>query len=269
MKKIKWLMFDLDGTLLNEAKQVTDKTKQVLETMKSMGIRMGVATGRPLAPVMQRVKEYGIEHLMDVLVCYNGVLVYDKTQDKTYETFPIQKSLVDEIYDHYQKRRFNYCLYDQGVLYTSRIDASIQKVSGLNLLKPLVMPIEEVDKDHFYKLIITVDEGRMDEVDQVYESIKDDRFHGFKTQHDLFEFVDARVSKSYGILKLVSQYGDDLSNVMAFGDTTNDLEMLKDCGWGVCMINGTDDAKNVSDDIALSNEEDGVAQYLETYFGLK
>ncbi len=52
MKKIKWLMFDLDGTLLNEAKQVTDKTKQVLETMKSMGIRMGVATGRPLAPVM-------------------------------------------------------------------------------------------------------------------------------------------------------------------------------------------------------------------------
>ena len=54
-------MFDLDGTLLNEAKQVTDKTKQVLETMKSMGIRMGVATGRPLAPVMQQVKEYGIE----------------------------------------------------------------------------------------------------------------------------------------------------------------------------------------------------------------
>ena len=58
-----------------------------------------------------------------------------------------------------------------------------------------------------------------------------------------------------------------MENVAAFGDTTNDNEMLEVSGLGVCMINGSDDTKAVADDITLkSNNEDGVGDYLRTHF---
>ena len=74
------------------------------------------------------------------------------------------------------------------------------------------------------------------------------------------------ISKYISIItkQICEKYGYDISQVVAFGDTTNDLEMVRDCGTGVCMCNGTDDVKAVADIITTdSNDEDGLAKTLK------
>ena len=74
-----------------------------------------------------------------------------------------------------------------------------------------------------------------------------DKFRAFKSQADMFEFVHPELSKVYGIRYYCSQHGYSTSEAAAFGDTTNDIEMLKECGTGVCMCNGTEDARQAAD----------------------
>ena len=79
---------------------------------------------------------------------------------------------------------------------------------------------------------------------------------------DLFEFSNPLLAKDVGIRIICAQMNIDLSQVIAFGDTTNDIEMLKAAGIGVCMANGSDDAKAVADVIGDSCDNDGIAKYL-------
>lgn len=89
-------------------------------------------------------------------------------------------------------------------------------------------------------------------------------YHGFKTQSTLLEFCDKRINKGYGLQKICELNDLDIKDVMAFGDTSNDNDMLKVAGCGVCMINGTDDTKACANAITKQdNEHDGLAIYLE------
>ena len=105
----------------------------------------------------------------------------------------------------------------------------------------------------------------MKQVEAFYEEHKSDRYRAFKSQADMFEFVHPGLSKVYGIKYYCSQHGYNISEAAAFGDTTNDIEMLKECGTGVCMCNGTEDARRAADIITkYSNDEDGLAKELES-----
>lgn len=83
-------------------------------------------------------------------------------------------------------------------------------------------------------------------------------------QSTLLEFCDKRINKGYGLKKICELNDLDIKDVMAFGDTSNDNDMLKVAGCGVCMINGTDDTKACANAITKQdNDHDGLAIYLE------
>ena len=86
---------------------------------------------------------------------------------------------------------------------------------------------------------------------------------GFKTQPFVFEFTCENVSKATALIEFCEDEGISLDEVMAFGDTTNDNEMLE-CCYGICVANSSDDTKAVSKVILpYTNNEDAVARYLE------
>ena len=78
-----------------------------------------------------------------------------------------------------------------------------------------------------------------------------------------FCFTDKAANKLAGVKAVASHMGIDLKNVVAFGDDFNDIEMLRGCGVGVAVDNAIDEAKAVADYICRSNDEDGVAKWLE------
>lgn len=104
----------------------------------------------------------------------------------------------------------------------------------------------------------------MDECEAYASQFSSPHWHKFRTGPFCLAFSDARIYKAYPLNIICQRIGISLKQTIAFGDTSNDNEILKTAGWGVCMFNGTEDTKNISDDVtALSAYEDGLADYLE------
>ena len=93
---------------------------------------------------------------------------------------------------------------------------------------------------------------------------KNDACVGFLTANNLFEYVDPRINKGYGIKKVAKHFGVKLENCVAFGDEQNDKEMLEKVGMGVCMQNGSQDVKDVSSYVSpYTNDESAIAHFIE------
>ena len=98
----------------------------------------------------------------------------------------------------------------------------------------------------------------MKKVEAYIEANPRDDFKGFKTQSTMMEFADPHTSKAYSLTKFAQIHHMDMASIMTFGDMTNDIDMLKAAGFGVCMANGSDDTKAVAQDITkYTNNEDG------------
>ncbi len=264
MQNIKLVLTDIDGTLLNSNHEVTEKTIEAIKALKKQGILFGIASGRPYLGVAKKIVDWKIEEYVDVLVTMNGVQLWDKSNNQHYQYFVLNKEYIKEILEEYAFLKLNPCFYVGNVLHCVEADPRSVRTVKNNALELKTVPVEEFYKENREKIFFTMDPSRMNEVETYYQNTHKESspYKGLRSQADLFEFIDTRVSKSFGISEFCKMHGFTLNEVCAFGDTTNDIEMLRDCGVGVCMANGTDDAKSVSDVITLSNDEDGVADYI-------
>lgn len=262
------VMCDLDGTLLTEEKRITDFSRLTIAKLKQKGITFGIATGRPTESVLRTLQKEHVLPFVDVVVTNNGVTWLDRGDGVESETYSLKMSSAVEIFSKLSHLNVSFAIYDERYLYTNKINSGIERLLGFHQLEPYICDITEVKKDEIHKFILSINETMMSELVSLAGTLPTVDYHGFKTQADLYEFVDRRVSKALAIDRYAKKYGYGLDQVMAFGDTSNDIAMLRDVGLGVCMANGTEDAFAVSKDFALSNEEDGVAKYLIGHFGL-
>ncbi|PKM88324.1 MAG: hypothetical protein CVU85_04305 [Firmicutes bacterium HGW-Firmicutes-10] len=268
LMEVKLVMCDLDGTLLTEEKTITDLSREAIAKLKKKGVSFGIATGRPTESVLRTLQTQQILSYVDVVVTNNGVTWLDRKDQVELQTYTLKIQNAIEIFYYLKSLDVSFAIYDQRYLYTNKINDGIERLLGFHHLEPYLCEISEIKKPEIHKFILSIDENRMSELEVLAKQLPTIDYHGFKTQADLYEFVDRRVSKALAIQRYANKYGYDLDQVMAFGDTSNDIAMLKEVGWGVCMANGTEDARIVSDDFALSNEEDGVAKYLIDHFKL-
>ena len=235
---------------------------------RSKGVAFGIATGRPTESVLRTLTTEQILPYVDVVVTNNGVTWLDRLDNVESETYTLKMSSAIEIFSKLSHLNVSFAIYDERYLYTNKINDGIVRLSGFHQLEPYICDISEVKKDRIHKFILSIDAADMPKLEFLAKSFPTQEYHGFMTQTDLYEFVDNRVTKALAIDRYAKKYGYGLDQVMAFGDTSNDIAMLRDVGLGICMANGTDDAKIVSKDFALSNEEDGVARYLIEYFDI-
>ena len=114
------------------------------------------------------------------------------------------------------------------------------------------------------KLIIHCDKEYMPIVLERAKQYKNEACVGFLTADNLFEYVDPRINKGYGIEKVAKHFGVKLENCVAFGDEQNDMEMLQKVGMGVCMKNGSKQVKDCGAFVsAYTNDESAVARFIE------
>ena len=264
MKKIKVIVMDMDGTLLNSEKKISIRTMQALKKMHSYGYRIGLASGRPLIGLERTANDLAIKDIVDFMVAFNGAEMYDSADDITEKFYQLEPEIIADIIEEYKEFGLNPYVYQGDVCYAYHNDSTIQRAANNNHLTVKICDMLSEIKSPQSKLVLSTPAEKMSEVEAYYELHKSDRFRAFKTQADMFEFVHPKLSKVYGIKAYCEKYGLSLGQVAAFGDTTNDIEMIAECGMGVCMCNGTQDAKDVADIVTeYSNDEDGLAMVLE------
>lgn len=231
--KIRLVIADIDSTLVDSKRNLTKKTKEILDCLHAHGVYLGIASGRPLDELSKNAKKWGLQYDFDFLIGMNGSEVWDNLHQKEYSYFKLKKEWIKEIID----------------------------------LIVVMKDVEEMYAEENAKIMFRVKEEIMPEIEKYIEKHPSPYYKGFKTQTTLMEFADRRVSKGFALQKLCEMNNIALEDVAAFGDTTNDNDMIAISGTGVCMCNGSDDTKAIADFITeKSNDEDGLAYFIEEHY---
>ena len=262
---MKLIMLDMDGTLFTDDKRITEATVDALLYAKSQGICVGIASGRAKSLLDKTIAEYHLEDIVDYAVAINGVQIVDFKKNFVKETYVLSCENVNEIARRLQDFPSNFVVYDDECRYVKYMSDREVRAANRNGTKLVVYDFEKNTRA-WPKVLVISDQEIMSQEEFVYlDSLHTDEYHGFETAPFGYEFVHKNVSKGKGIQMLCDYMGITMDEVMAFGDSGNDVDMLQAVGLGVAMGNANEAAKKAAKDITLSNEEDGVAYYLNRY----
>ncbi len=265
MKKI--LAVDLDGTLTDSRKEITPRTREALRKMQEAGHVLALATGRPVPGVMPVVRTLELEKSGGyAIACNGGVLIDCKTGEHIYEkTLP--RELVAEIFAFAEELGIGIYTYaGPGIVAGSRHDEHMEYAAAINHLeifhpeRPMDLVAEPVTK-----CMGTVPEAHALEIAERLRERFGDRVTVLRSEPFFVEMIPAGTDKAEGIASLVERLGMDRRDVIACGDSFNDIAMLEYAGLGVAMANAQESVKEVADVVTLSNDEEGVARVIEEY----
>lgn len=262
---IKLVASDLDGTIINNQNQCDPATVEQIKRIRKMGIKFAICTGRTIASMEHFLKMWHLDGEVDFIVGSNGGEIKNLQTGKTVTTYTLDKDVMVEIIHLYEPLNVIPTLYEEDNLYVqtpSEFTKWICDSVGVNELDGDVI---EHMKDKEGKLMFIVKPEDMEKVEAFYEDHKDDRYIGFKTAPYLFEFNHPLLAKDVGIEVICSMMHINNEEVMAFGDTSNDVAMLKFVKYGIAMASGSVDAKEAAYDICPSIQENGFAQYLQEH----
>ena len=264
MSKIRLIASDLDGTIIDGNGQCDPAIPRTLERVRALGIKFAICSGRPISSVLPLVEGWGLENNCDYIVGSNGGEVLEVATGKKVKAYTLEPDLLREIMDLYEPLGLIPTLYGDGdELFVERMAPEVETVCRRIGMRATVANIREITTTSQVKLMLVLKPELMPMVEAFYQDHKDLRYIAFKTAVDLFEFNHPLLAKDVGIQIIAANMHIEPDAIMAFGDTTNDLDMLRFVKYGIVMENGTDDAKALAYDIAPSVNEAGFAKYLD------
>lgn len=247
----KMIVTDLDGTLLKNDKSISKYTKDIIKKLCISGHKFVIATARPYRVAKKFLEELDI----DAGIYHNGALIY--LNNEKVDSFQIDspKSIIDSLLDIYP--RMSIAVESNDILY-SNFDAGLLW-PGTNFIYTK-SKFQEIIEKKADKIIIEV--SSLEDMKR-YEDIIPNDLYIQLSEGKIGMIMKKAATKSNGIKFLAQKYNIDISNIIAFGDDYNDIDMLKFCGQGICVENAIDEVKNISEYICESNEHDGVAKWIE------
>jgi 5-amino-6-(5-phospho-D-ribitylamino)uracil phosphatase len=270
MKKPHIIAVDLDGTLLTDEKIITERTKNVLQSLIADGHHIVIATGRPYRASKQYYHEL---NLKTPIVNFNGAFVHHpkdvswgtyhspmkldtaKAIIETCEAMQVKNVMVEVVDDVYLRN------HDDFIVNTFLMGEAKFQIGNLhNLLMHdptsiLVHPFDH-HQEEFRNLL-----------EKEHAEIIEHRTWG--APFNVIEITSAGLSKAEGLKKISEHFDVPSDRIIAFGDEDNDFEMIDYAGHGVAMGNAIEQLKNLANHITSTNEEEGIATFLEDYFKLK
>lgn len=266
-KKYKLVICDIDGTLVTTDHVLTPKTKETIDKLHEQGTLFGVASGRAIDEVALKARLWGFDYEFDILIGMNGSELRDGFTNTDYEYYLLKTEWIKEIMEMMEQFNTNYFIYKNSTLLCKTVDDNML-TSAKSCKKPVYAA---KDDSEFYetenaKIMFRMKEELMPIVEAYLEQHPNPNYKGFKTQSTLIEFADIRISKAYALERFCEMRNISLDEIVAFGDTSNDNEMLKASGLGVCLCNGSDDTKTIADVLTYkSNDDDGFADFVEKH----
>jgi len=248
---IKMIVTDLDRTLLQTDKTISDYTANVLNCCRKKGIKIVFATARP-----KRTVKLFLERIpADALILHNGAVIY--AGDKLIKNYGITSETKNNILLSISKDYPNASLSVEidDVLYAN-FDVSLI----WNYTQAIRTDFTDLPDKPADKIIIGV--TSMEDVKRYSKYLTDELY--IEMNDGKLGLIMHRNATKWRAIQIISHHFKINKNeIAAFGDDYNDIEMLKNCGVGVAVENALDEAKAVSDFVCESNDNDGVARWIE------
>ena len=266
MKPIQMIMCDIDGTLINDQKQLSDYTRETLKQLKKTSVLFGICTGRSLEAITRLIKEWQIEDLCDILIGMNGNHIIDLNHHQEYVVKTLDTSILNDVICEY--RSFNIStgsMIKQTYHYTTD-NQFVQHLIWQNKFTGCQNHFEVFEHQPIFKICHLGQKEDLDKVQDYYNQHPDPRYQLVRSTSWCLECMPPHTSKATGIKYIADLYNISFENIAAFGDEVNDIEMFKFCGISVLMENGNPQVKQYTNYSTKSNNENGVAYFIQKHF---
>ena len=256
---IRLVAIDLDGPLLNSAKEITQTTAAILRTARQAhGGHIVLATARPPRSVMPF---YMLLDLDTPMINYNGALVFDPPSNRVLLHRPIPLAVARGVVD-LAREVFPEVLVSAEVLgrwYTDHLDRAYLAATGMLSEPDEVSPIDHWLTTDVTKLLLLGPPERLGEVRAALVGRFRHQVTLTQTEDELLQVAHATVSKVQALRTVAAELAVNRGEVMAIGDNANDAGMLRWAGIGVAMQNGAPEAIAAADMITDHHDADGAA----------
>lgn len=287
---IKWIVTDLDGTLLNSENQIPAETLACLRECQEKGIRLILASGRSYVRLMPYVGQLGLKEADGCLIEVNGMAVsYLKTG--TRQVFKrLTKKDTALLFPFIAQFRAEFQGYEDDTIYywipdwQRPLKIQERRAKGYPENHPLVAGAWSwvTENVHNYPHLIEISginelpeelnkidcADEPEKIQRMYEALNE-RFGGSyefsRTCPRLIEIAPCGVTKGKTLARMMEQEGLSPEEVMAFGDGENDVDMFRAVKYGIAMGNAADYVKEQAYDVTASNNDNGLAAALRKY----
>lgn len=271
---VKVIIMDIDGTLVNDKKEITPKTKEVLLKAQEQGALLVLASGRPTSGLRKLAAELQMDKHHGLFVCFNGSKVIDCQSDEVLfnQTMSVEdsKAVLEHLKNFkarpmFDKGEYMYVndVFDNYITYKGKPFNVMQYESrGNNYILCEKRDLAAFVDFEINKILTYGDPEYLQEHYQEMMAPFKDRLNCMFTGDFYFEYTAKGIDKAKALDSALIPMGYTKDEMIAFGDAQNDKTMIEYVGCGVAMANASDDLKAVADEITLSNNDDGIAESL-------
>ena len=268
---IKIIATDMDGTLLDPKGQLDlTRLEKILDRLDQRGVRFVIATGNEVHRMRQL-----LEHLADrvVLVVANGARIFENDQLIQAQTW--DDAMVDRALGHFKGRecqdQFVVTAMNGGFVKEGTVFTELDKFMTPEMIEKLYQRmqfVDEFDSNLFggvLKMSMVVGEERSESVLQEINDLFDGHVRAVSSGYGCIDILQDGIHKAWGLVELLKRWNLKPEQIMAFGDSENDIEMLELAGISYAMENAEETVKAVATKVAPANSQAGVYQVLENW----
>ena len=269
--EIKIIATDMDGTLLDPRGQLDlPRLEKILDQLDQRGIRFVIATGNEVHRMRQLLK-YLVERV--VLVVANGARIFENNELLQAQTW--DDAMVDRALAHFKGRecqdQFVVTGMNGGFVKKGTVFTELDKFMTPEMIEKLYQRmnfVDEFDPNLFggvLKMSMVVGEERLDSVLQEVNDLFDGRVRAVSSGYGCIDILQDGIHKAWGLVELLKRWNLKPEQIMAFGDSENDIEMLELAGISYAMENAEEAVKEIATKVAPANSQAGVYQVLENW----
>ena len=269
--EIKIVATDMDGTLLDPRGQLDlPRLEKILDKLDHRGVRFVIATGNEVHRMRQL-----LGHLAErvVLVVANGARIFENNELLQAQTW--DDVMVDRALDHFKGRecqdQFVVTAMNGGFVKKGTVFTELDKFMTPEMIEKLYQRmnfVDEFDPNLFggvLKMSMVVGKERSESVLQEINDLFDGHVRAVSSGYGCIDILQDRIHKAWGLVELLKRWNLKPEQIMAFGDSENDIEMLELAGISYAMENAEEAVKRVATKVAPANSQAGVYKVLENW----
>lgn len=264
--KYKLLVLDVDGTLLNNEKEISTRTLATLLKVQQMGVRIVLASGRPTFGLMPLAKKLELDKCGGFILSYNGGQIINVQTGELLFEKRINPEMLPYLEKKAKKNNFAIFTYHQDAIITNEPENEhIRQEALLNNMKIVTVSHFSIEVDFFpcKCMLVSDDQKALISLEEHWKKRLNGVLEVFRSEPYFLEVVPRFIDKANTLGVLLEKLKIEPNQVIAIGDGVCDFSMIQLAGLGIAMGNAQDSVKACADIVTTSNEEDGVAIAVE------
>ncbi len=266
--KYKLLVLDIDGTVTNSKKEVTQATKDAVIRIQKEGVRVAIASGRPTPGTKQVAEVLELKRFGNYVLSFNGGKVTDCGTEEVILDKTIPPEMAAVLQEEAKQYGVGILTYDtQGALAGTEVDEYMELEARINHIDiKKVGAFAEAVTFPVNKCLMTGEPEHLAVVEKELKAKYAGSLNIFRSEPFFLELMPKGIDKAAVLKRFISFLGIDQKEVVCCGDGYNDISMIEFAGLGVAMANARQEVLDAADHITGSNDEDGIVQVIEKFF---